>query len=72
MREFNRWLMEKWEKAAGLFEKTGFDGALEVFSEISAQNPQDLTAKLYISRCENYRTHPPKPGWDGVNNLTEK
>jgi adenylate cyclase len=65
-------MTEKWEKAIGLFEKTGFDGALEVFSEISAQNPQDLTAKLYISRCENYRTHPPKPGWDGVNNLTEK
>jgi adenylate cyclase len=65
-------LTEKWENAIGALEKSDFDGAIGIFSEIFAENPQDLTAKLYISRCKNYKTYPPKPGWDGVNNLTEK
>jgi adenylate cyclase len=62
----------EWEKAIGLFEKAGFDGALKIFGEIFAKNPQDMTAKLYIDRCKNYRNFPPKPDWDGVTNLTEK
>jgi adenylate cyclase len=65
-------MVREWETAVGLLEKADFDGALELFSAISAKNPQDLTAKLYISRCGKYKTCPPKPDWDGVNNLTEK
>jgi adenylate cyclase len=65
-------MTREWEKAVGLFEKADFDGALGIFREIFARNPQDLTAKLYTGRCENYRNNPPGPGWDGVDNLTEK
>jgi adenylate cyclase len=62
----------QWERAVGAYEKGDFDGALGIFSEISARNPRDLTAGIYISRCESCKISPPKPGWDGVTNLTQK
>jgi adenylate cyclase len=61
-----------WETAIETFEKRNFIDANDLFEEIAVQNPADQTAKLYISRCEQYKKTPPQQDWDGVNNLTQK
>jgi adenylate cyclase len=61
-----------WEKALEVYEKRDFINATYLFKEISVQNPADLTAKLYIERCEDHKNTPPPENWDGVFNLTQK
>jgi adenylate cyclase len=65
-------LSAAWEKAVKVYEAKDFIQAEYLFKEIAVQNPSDLTAKFYISRCENYKNTPPPDEWDGVNNLTQK
>jgi adenylate cyclase len=65
-------LSADWERAIEVYEKKDFIQAEYLFKEISVQNPADLTAKLYIDRCEHYKNTPPPDDWDGVNNLTQK
>ena len=61
-----------WEKAVDSYEEMQFETALKQFSLLSAQNPEDLTAKFYANRCKKYMENPPPANWDAVNNLTEK
>jgi adenylate cyclase len=61
-----------WEKGIIAYEAKDFIEAGRLFTEILAKNSKDLTAKLYIDRCERYKNTPPPSAWDGVNNLTEK
>ncbi|MDR1240225.1 MAG: CHASE2 domain-containing protein [Treponema sp.] len=68
-------LLEKtaaWEKAVALYEGRSFTAAAAEFQAILNSGGEDLTAYLYLERCENYLKNPPPPEWDGVNNLTQK
>jgi adenylate cyclase len=65
-------LSADWEKAIKVYEAKDFIQAEYLFKEIAAQSPADLTAKLYIDRCEGYKNTPPPDEWDRVNNLTQK
>jgi hypothetical protein len=62
----------RWEEAIGSYEKRDFSGAGKIFDTLYAQNSQDLTAKLYLERCEMYLKNPPGADWDAINNLTQK
>ena len=61
-----------WDKAITLYEERQFAQAVEHFSMMQKQYPNDGTAKLYLQRCSNYINEPPPQDWDAVNNLTEK
>jgi adenylate cyclase len=61
-----------WNEAVGAYENREFEAAYTLFSAIASQNDRDLTAKLYLNRCERFLREPPPGYWDGVNNLTEK
>ncbi|MDR0624346.1 MAG: CHASE2 domain-containing protein [Treponema sp.] len=61
-----------WEKAVELYEGRNFADAAEGFRAIAGKDPGDLTARLYLDRCEAYLKNPPPPEWNGVNNLTQK
>ncbi|MDR2257992.1 MAG: adenylate/guanylate cyclase domain-containing protein [Treponema sp.] len=71
----SRSLLEKtglWEEAIRSYEKQDFAGAGGIFQNLYAQNSRDLTAKLYLERCNMYLKTPPDKGWDAINNLTQK
>ena len=61
-----------WEQAINLFEAREFAKAMEIFSSLNRQYPDDHVAELYVKRCDGYIQKPPSADWDGVFNLTEK
>jgi adenylate cyclase len=62
----------QWEQAVQSYEKQDFAGAGRIFQQICSQDDQDITAKLYLERCEQYLKTPPEKHWDAINNLTQK
>jgi adenylate cyclase len=70
-------LLEKvkaWDAALGAYEDKNFSAALTGFTAINQKDAQDLVARLYIGRCEQYlKTPPSDEDWDdGVDNLSSK
>jgi adenylate cyclase len=67
-------MLNNWRGAFSAYENQDFPQALNLFTAIYQENPQDRVAKLYLDRCEKYAAEPPVPEkWDnGVDNLTEK
>ncbi|MDR1238602.1 MAG: adenylate/guanylate cyclase domain-containing protein [Treponema sp.] len=61
-----------WEQAVQSYEKQDFAEAGVIFKNLCSQNDRDLTAKLYLERCEMYLKTPPDKNWDAINNLTQK
>jgi adenylate cyclase len=49
-----------------------WDGALQIFEELSRQFPGDGPTGQYLSRCRDYRDHPPGPDWQGIRYLEVK
>jgi len=48
------------------YRKQSWSRAAVFFSEALSAYPGDRPSRLYLERCEIYRTEPPLPGWDGV------
>ncbi|NPD84287.1 adenylate/guanylate cyclase domain-containing protein [Lentimicrobium sp. L6] len=48
------------------------DKALEVFLKIEKESPEDMTTKLYISRCQNFIEQGLPENWDGTQSFSEK
>jgi len=65
-------MLEVWEGALKAFENRNFEEAKNAFAAVYQRNPEDLTAKLYLSRSEKNIVTPPPAIWDGVDNLSEK
>jgi adenylate cyclase len=61
-----------WEDAVRSYERRDFAGAGRIFQNLCAENDRDLTAKLYLERCNRYLKTPPDEDWDAINNLTQK
>jgi len=72
MDEMMRLHLEVWDKAIDAYEKWKFSEAADFFNTLRTQFPGDRVVELYASRCNEYISDPPDPGWDGVYNLTEK
>jgi adenylate cyclase len=66
--------VKAWDAALGAYENRNFSEALAAFSAIGQRDAQDLVARLYIGRCEEYlKTPPSDEAWDdGVDNLSSK
>ena len=65
-------MVKYWEQAFKVYEGKNFAEAKKYFAEVYRKDPEDMTAKLYIERCEKYAAVPPPANWNGVDNLTEK
>ena len=64
--------LKVWEAAFKAWENRKFDEAGKYFAEVYKRDPEDLAAKLYMTRCEKMKASPPPDSWNGVDNLTEK
>jgi class 3 adenylate cyclase len=60
------------EEALIKFEARDWVAATAAFEAVLKHSPTDSPAKLYLQRCENFRSSPPRDAWDGVFNLTIK
>ena len=67
-------MVKNWEQAFKLYESKEFSAAKNMFESIYSKNNDDLVAKKYLGRCENYISTPPEDKiWDdGVDNLSSK
>ena len=64
--------IEMFNKAQELFEERRWKDALEDFSRILEQYPQDEPTALYLDRCRRFLQAPPLDSWDGVYSFDEK
>ncbi len=48
------------------YHKQSWERAAACFSEALSAFPGDRPSRIYLERCETYRTDPPPAGWDGV------
>ena len=54
------------------YRKRNFKEALICFQKVLDVIPNDVPAKLYITRCNEYIENPPGEDWDGVYTMTTK
>jgi signal transduction histidine kinase/class 3 adenylate cyclase/CheY-like chemotaxis protein len=60
------------EQAIVNYNFQDFIGAIKIFAEILAINPQDKAAILYIKRCQHYQHYGVNEGWESVTDLDFK
>jgi adenylate cyclase len=51
------------------YRKQSWDRATKFFSEALSACPGDRPSRIYLERCETYRTDPPSAGWDGATDF---
>lgn len=49
-----------------------WEGAGAIFAGLSRKFPHDGPTQLYLTRCRNFRDHPPGADWQGVEHLDVK
>ncbi|HET9404911.1 MAG TPA: adenylate/guanylate cyclase domain-containing protein, partial [Burkholderiales bacterium] len=49
------------------YRQRSWDQAAKFFSEALSACPGDRPSRIYLERCETYRTDPPIASWDGVS-----
>jgi class 3 adenylate cyclase len=72
--EAPQWLFDMvktWEQAMEFYKHKDFDEAEKIFSSIFTENSRDMVAKLYVGRCNSYRSGS-LPEDFPIKNLTEK
>lgn len=48
------------------YRQQSWDEAIEQFKKCLEIYPEDTIAPLFIERCQQFKSNPPPPGWDGV------
>jgi len=48
------------------YRRREWDHAARCFSDALAANPKDEPSRIYLERCDIFRSEPPAPDWDGV------
>jgi len=59
-------------KGIALYRERKWDEAIECFREVLNVFSADGPSKLFISRCKDFKLHPPSDEWDFVTNLSIK
>ncbi|BCA95825.1 adenylate/guanylate cyclase domain-containing protein [Legionella antarctica] len=54
------------ENGFSAYKKQHWDDAIVCFKRCLKIYPADAIAPIFIARCQQLKTKPPKPGWDGV------
>jgi adenylate cyclase len=68
---------ELFQKARASFLTRDWDGIIKLFEESNeifkqSRGREDPVAKIFISRCEYFKSHPPEENWDGSIEMKEK
>lgn len=61
-----------YEKGRDYYRQRKFDLAMDTFSTLLRQIPEDQATRLYLNRCQQLQQQPPKSDWDGSWQLQEK
>jgi adenylate cyclase len=64
--------LELFNQAMDLFNSRKWEDAEKAFAMYFEIFKDDLTAQVYLNRCQTYMKKPPSENWDGVYNLTNK
>jgi len=64
--------MEAFSEGLAYYRVGAFDAAHKAFSACRADVEDDVTAALYMERCETFSENPPAESWDGVWILEHK
>lgn len=64
--------LQNWHHAMELYRSRAFAEALTEFSACQQSRPGDVSAKVYIERCEHFIEEPVGEDWDGVFTHTSK
>jgi hypothetical protein len=64
--------VELFHTALDIFEQRDWTAAAAAFEAVLTAAPDDNPAKLYLQRCEEYRTKLPATDWDGVFTVSQK
>lgn len=59
------WL-DRYRDAYQVYHRRDFSKALEMFSQLEKQYPNDKLVLVYKQRCEHFLQTPPDASWDGV------
>jgi adenylate cyclase len=62
----------RFDQGLQLYRQQKWDEAVKIFSSVSELDPGLYAADLYIRRCQELKSHPPSPDWDGVFTMTTK
>lgn len=62
----------RFQSALTSYRAADFRTAVEAFTDLRREDPDDDVARVFADRCAAYVAKPPPPGWDGVHQLTEK
>lgn len=49
-----------------------WEGAIEIFKNLTSKFPNDIPTQLYLSRCRQYQATPPEADWQGIAYLETK
>ncbi|MEM9807523.1 MAG: MASE1 domain-containing protein [Cyanobacteria bacterium P01_D01_bin.56] len=64
--------LDLYAKGRELYQQRQFALAIDTFSALLRQTPEDQATRLYINRCQQLQQHPPESDWDGSWQLQEK
>ncbi len=59
-------VLHAFKEGLALYRQQSWDRAAARFSESLSAFPGDRPSRLYLERCETYRSDPPAIGWDGA------
>jgi adenylate cyclase len=59
-------VLPAFKEGLALYRQQSWDRAATRFSEALSAFPGDRPSRLYLERCETYRSDPPATGWDGA------
>ena len=61
-----------YEMALQAYFQRQWDTAYTLFANAQKIRPDDTAARLFLKRCQNYKSEPPPPDWDGTFVMTKK
>lgn len=64
--------LKNYKKALSMYSIKNWQTAIEYFSKVLEDTPNDPVSKMYIERCKHFMKNPPPENWDGTMDLDFK
>ena len=64
--------VNRFQEGLNYYRSREFDRASSVFEALSKANHDDMSALLYVKRCQHYAANMPPEDWDGVTIMNTK
>jgi len=64
--------VEAFSEGLSKYRRREWKHAARCFQDALAANPNDGPSRVYLERCDIFRSTPPAPGWDGVWSVQRK